>query len=110
MLWSHTVVRIEGEGNVGALKLENKKDGSHRTLHVRGVFIAVGIRPTSALTAGQVALDEGGYVLAGEDCETSVPGVFAIGDLRKKQLRQVITACGDGANAITSVQRYLGEH
>ncbi len=110
MLWSHTVQRIEGEGNVGALKLENKKDGTHRTLHVRGVFIAVGVRPTSALVADQVALDEGGYVIAGEDCETSVPGVYAVGDLRAKQLRQIITACGDGANAITSVQRYLGEH
>ena len=110
MLWSHTVTSIEGEGNVGALKLENKKDGSHKTVHVRGVFIAVGIRPTSNLVAGQLAMDEGGYVLAGEDCETSIPGVFAAGDLRKKQLRQIITACGDGANAVTSVQRYLTEH
>lgn len=110
MLWSHTVKSIEGEGNVGALKLENKKDGSHRTLHVRGVFIAVGIQPTSSLAAGQVAMDEGGYILAGEDCETSVPGVFAAGDIRKKQLRQIITACGDGANAVTSVQRYLSVH
>ena len=72
--------------------------------------MAVGIQPTNSLVEGQLALDRGGYIEAGEDGRTSEPGVFAAGDLRTKQLRQIITACADGANCVTSVQDYLIAH
>ena len=77
---------------------------------VDGVFIAVGIVPVSALIAGTVETDEAGYIKAGEDGVTSVPGVFAAGDVRTKQLRQIITAAADGANCVTSVEKYLISH
>ena len=71
-----------------------------------GVFIAVGINPQSEAFNNLVEMDHG-YIKAAEDCETNVPGIFAAGDVRTKQLRQVSTAVSDGANAITSVERYL---
>ena len=73
------------------------------------MFIAVGTRPETALVAGQVALDEAGYILAGEDTRTSVPGVFAAGDARKKPLKQVATAVGDGATAAAMALKYVQE-
>lgn len=69
-----------------------------------GVFVAVGIVPNSQIARGLVDMDEGGYILAGEDGATSQPGIFAAGDIRKKALRQIVTAVADGANAVTAVQ------
>jgi thioredoxin reductase (NADPH) len=76
-------------------------------LHIDGVFIAVGILPNSGLLKGKVSMDASGYIMAGEDGRTSADGVFAAGDVRTKTLRQIITACADGANCIDSVQDYL---
>ena len=110
MVWNALPKSIAGESQVGALHVTDKFTGELRTFHVDGVFVAVGIQPNSGLVEGQLALDQGGYIAAGEDCETSVPGVYAVGDVRTKKLRQIITACGDGANAVTSVQDYLLTH
>ncbi|MDO4804113.1 MAG: thioredoxin-disulfide reductase [Lachnospiraceae bacterium] len=111
MVWSHNVKSIEGaNGKVDKVNVVSAKDGSEKSLAVSGVFMAVGIQPTNALFVGQLEMDRGGYVVAGEDGKTSLPGVFAAGDLRTKQLRQIITACADGANAVTSVQEYLLTH
>ena len=107
MVWDSTVEAIEGENQTGALRTRNVKDGTERVLHIDGVFIAVGILPNSGLAAGKVRTDKDGYIEAGEDGKTSVPGFFAAGDVRTKSLRQIITACADGANAIESVQEYL---
>ncbi len=107
ILWDTTVEEIGGESQVESLLLKNKKTGAETPLSVQGVFIAVGILPDSALLEGIAKLDEGGYVCAGEDGCTSCPGIFAAGDVRTKQLRQIVTAASDGANAITSVQSYL---
>ena len=74
-----------------------------------GVFIAVGISPNSEAFKDSVDMDQGGYILAGEDGKTSVPGIFAAGDVRTKGLRQIVTAVADGANCVTSVERYLNE-
>ena len=74
---------------------------------MQGIFIAVGIQPNNDAVKEVVAVDEQGYVKALEDTVTSEPGIFAAGDVRTKQLRQVITAAADGANAVTSVERYL---
>ena len=110
MVWDSTLKSIEGDGQVRSIVTACKKDGSERTIPVDGVFIAVGIQPISGLVSGKLDLDQGGYVIADETGATSLPGVFVAGDLRKKQLRQIITACADGANAVTSVQDYLIRH
>ncbi len=97
---------IGGEGGrVSCLELR-AGSGSER-LDVEGVFIAVGAEPNTDLFKGQVKLDQAGYIAAGEDTKTSVEGVFAAGDVRTKQLRQVVTAAADGANAAASAERYL---
>jgi len=107
MVWDSTVEALEGENQVGAVRVRNVKTDEIRCLHVDGVFIAVGIEPNSELVKDQVELSRSGYILAGETCETTVGGVCAVGDIRTKALRQVITACADGANAVSSVQNYL---
>ena len=99
-------VSVNGSGKVSSLTVKNVKTGEEKDLAVDGVFIAVGIVPNSD-PYKVVARDEKGYIIAGETCETSVPGIFAAGDVRGKQLRQVITAAADGANAVTSAERYL---
>ncbi len=71
------------------------------------VFVAIGLEPENAAFAACVTLDEGGYVAAGEDCATNVPGVYAAGDTRTKRLRQIITAASDGAIAATAAVEYL---
>ena len=96
-------------GRVAAVTVVNKNDGSERVIEADGVFIAVGITPRSGFVGTGIETNAGGYIVAGETCETSIPGVFAAGDVRAKQLRQVVTAVADGANAVTSVQRYLLE-
>ena len=111
MLWSRTLTSISGEnGQVSSILTASTKGEGDREVAVSGVFMAVGIQPTNSLVEGQLALDRGGYIEAGEDGRTSEPGVFAAGDLRTKQLRQIITACADGANCVTSVQDYLIAH
>lgn len=103
ILWDTVVTRICGEDQVEAIKLEHVKTGEKRSLTLDGIFIAVGILPNTEFLGQTLALDEQGYVKAGEDCATSVPGIFAAGDVRTKMLRQIITAAADGANAVTSV-------
>ena len=110
MVWDTVVDSIEGNEMVSGVKVTNKKAGEAGVITVDGVFIAVGIVPVSALIAGTVETDEAGYIKAGEDGVTSVPGVFAAGDVRTKQLRQIITAAADGANCVTSVEKYLISH
>ncbi len=107
IIWDTQVEEILGVEQVEKIRLYNKKEDSQRELPVDGVFIAVGIIPNSQLAEGLVSLDAGGYIVAGEDGRTSLDGVFAAGDVRTKQLRQVITAAADGANVITSVEHFL---
>lgn len=107
VIWDTEVSAIGGSGKVENVSLYNKKTKENTELAVNGVFLAVGIVPNTALFEGQVAMDEAGYIKAGEDCVTQTPGVFAAGDVRTKQLRQVVTAAADGANAITSIEHYL---
>ena len=100
---------IDGEDAVEKITVSNVKDGAESEISVSGVFIAVGIKPISELVSGIVSMDEKGYIIAGESCETDAPGFFAAGDVRTKSLRQVVTAVADGANAITSVNDYLNK-
>ena len=107
VLWNSQVEEIIGKEQVEQIRVYNNKEETRQDLPVDGVFIAVGILPNSGLAEGVADLDQGGYIIAGEDGKTSAPGVFAAGDVRTKQLRQVITAAADGANVITSVENYL---
>lgn len=98
--WDSVVESINGEDGVTDISVRSKKTGELEKLEVQGVFIAVGIRPNSEPFVGNIAADERGYLIAGEDCATSMPGVFAAGDIRTKKLRQIVTAVADGANAV----------
>lgn len=104
---SSVVNEIQGDNKVDKILVENKKTGGVTELAVDGIFIAVGIKPASELFTGLAEANEGGYLIADETCETSCKGLFAAGDIRAKQLRQIITAAADGANAVTSAQRML---
>lgn len=109
VIWDSVVEEIQGDEQVSALAVKNVKTGEQSTLPVSGVFIAVGITPNSASYEGLVDMDHG-YIKADETGATSVPGIYAVGDVRTKQLRQIVTAVADGANAVTSVERYLTQH
>lgn len=107
ILWNSEVREISGQGKVQQLKIYNNKECSEYDLNTDGLFVAVGIEPNSSVFAKELKLDDLGYIVAGENCETNIPGVFAAGDVRKKQLRQVVTAVADGANAVTSAEKYI---
>lgn len=106
LVWDSVPVAIEGSEKVENLKVRNVRTDEEKDLSVDGVFIAVGILPNTEKFKNLVALDEGGYIIAGEDCVTSTLGIFAAGDIRTKQLRQVVTAVADGANAVISAEKY----
>lgn len=110
IIWDSVVESIEGEEQVEQVKLLNKKTGERLEVKVDGIFIAVGIHPNTESFTGLVEMDTNGYIVAGENCETSVQGIFVAGDTRTKELRQIITAVADGANAVNSVQKYLIEN
>ncbi len=117
MVWDSVVTEISGKDNVEKVTVSNVKDNSTSELEVNGVFIAVGNIPNNlyvpggrdkdALKEGELLLDAKGYVVAGEDCATNIPGVYAAGDIRSKALRQVSTAVADGANAVYAIEKYL---
>lgn len=106
IVYDTIVTEILGEDMVEAVKLSQVKTGEEHTLEVQGVFVAVGTIPNVEIK-GLPKQDEKGYIIAGEDGITSIPGIFVAGDLRTKQLRQVITAAADGANGIASIESYL---
>ncbi|MBE5917061.1 MAG: thioredoxin-disulfide reductase [Pseudobutyrivibrio ruminis] len=101
------VKEIRGSESVESLLVVNTKTNVESELKIDGVFIAVGTMPNTGNIQGLPDMDQRGYIIADETCETSQKGIFAAGDVRTKQLRQVITATADGANAIASVQRYF---
>lgn len=102
------VEKIDGENKVRSINIRSKNGATIKTLEVDGVFFAVGMQPVTAFVDKNIEMNEAGYIIAGEDCATNIPGVYAAGDIRTKQLRQIITAAADGANAVTSVEKYIG--
>lgn len=106
ILYNNIVTEIQGEDMVENLQLKDVVSGEEKALAVAGVFIAVGIHPNTELLKDLTARDEGGYVLAGEDGATQCPGLLVAGDIRKKPLRQIVTAVADGANAAISAANY----
>ena len=107
VIWDSTLQKISGSDLVESITVRQIRENSEREIAVDGVFIAVGMRPNTEAYRQTVACDEGGYLIAGEDCVTNVPGIFAAGDIRTKKLRQIVTAVSDGACAVASAEKYL---
>jgi len=105
-IWNSRVTELLGDGQLTAVTVTDN-EGQSRTLELDGLFISIGRSPATALFRGQLALDEAGYILADETTRTSLPGVFAVGDVRTKSLRQVITAAADGAVAAHFAEKHL---
>ena len=106
-VWDSEVQEILQDGKVQGVLVRNKKSGEKTELSCDGLFVAVGYLPNTGLFRSQVETDEAGYVLADETTRTSLPGVYAVGDLRRKPLRQVVTAAADGAVAAHFIEEYL---
>lgn len=109
ILWNRTLSAVCGSDLVEKVRLQSVTDQTEEELIVEGVFIAVGMHPNTEIFRDIIPCDQRGYVLAGEDCATKVPGIFAAGDVRTKQVRQIITAAADGACAVASAEQYLNE-
>jgi thioredoxin reductase (NADPH) len=103
VIWNSVVEEIKGNDRVERISVKNTVMDMSGDIDSNAVFIAIGTRPQSELLKGKVELTDDGYVNAGEDGRTGVRGIYAAGDVRKKPLRQIITAVSDGANAINSV-------
>ena len=107
--WDSVVTDLIFEDGFQGVKLKNVKTEEERELSCDGVFISVGRKPVTDFLAGQVELDAAGYIVADESGRTNIPGVFAVGDVRTKALRQIVTAVADGANASHYIDEYLAE-
>ena len=107
--WNSTVTKLLHEGKLTGVQVKDLVTGEETVIDCDGIFVSVGRSPATALVQGQLALDDSGYILAGESTETSLPGVFAIGDVRTKALRQIVTAVADGAMAVHAAESYLAQ-
>ena len=108
-VWDSVVTEILSDGRVKGAKVKNLKDGTERQLDFSGLFVSIGRSPATDFLQGSLESDEYGYIKADESTRTSVPGVFAVGDVRTKALRQVVTAVADGATAVHYAEEYLNE-
>lgn len=106
-LWNSRVESIVAGGKVEGVIVENLETGEKVQIPADGVFVSIGRMPASGLFEKELPLDEGGYIVAGEDTQTPIPGVYAIGDVRTKALRQIVTAVADGAMAAAQAEQYL---
>ncbi len=110
IVWDSVVKKIEGKDFLETLKLHNKKTGKDSDLKVDGVFIYVGVNPGNELVHGKVEMDEQGFIITDKQMRTNIPGVYAVGDLRQKELRQVVTAAADGAIGAFFAEKWIEEH
>ena len=108
--WNSVVSALLSGDRLTGVRLRDTVTGEESVVDCDGVFVSVGRQPATALAAGQLSLDKGGYIVAGETTETSVPGVYAVGDVRTKPLRQVVTAVADGAVAVHMAEKYIAEN
>ena len=107
--WDSQVMELLHDGRLTGVKIRNLRTGAEEVLPCDGLFVSIGRIPATDLVAGQLALDEQGYVDANENCETNIPGVYAIGDVRAKAVRQIVTAVADGAVAVHHAESYLSQ-
>ena len=108
--WNSTVSALLSGDRLTGVRLRDTVTGEESVVDCDGVFVSVGRQPATALAVGQLELDGGGYIVAGETTETSIPGVYAVGDVRTKPLRQVVTAVADGAVAVHMAEKYIAEN
>ncbi len=108
-IWDSGVEEVKGENFVKSIVLKNLKTNEKQDLAVDGIFIYVGILPNNELAKEEIKLDSSGFIITNEFMETNIPGVYAVGDLRNTPLRQVITACSDGAIAAFYAEKYISE-
>ena len=106
-VWNSAVSAIRSEETLSAVTVRDLQSGREREIRLDGLFVSIGREPATELVAGQLALDEAGYIAASEDTVTSLPGVYAVGDVRSKALRQVVTAVADGAMAAQMAEEFL---
>ena len=107
--WNSTVTELLQEDKLTGVKLKDVNTGEETTVPCDGLFISVGRKPATELVQGQLELDRSGYIVADETTKTSLPGVYAVGDVRTKPLRQVVTAVADGAMAVHMAEEFLAE-
>ena len=108
-IWNSSVSRLLLDGRVNGAVIRNLQTGEETEVAVDGIFVSIGRVPATALVKGQLALDDAGYIIADESTKTNIPGVFAVGDVRTKALRQIVTAVSDGAMAAHHADEYLAE-
>ena len=106
-VWDSEIVELLGEDVLSGVRVRNRKSGEEQLLDVQGLFVSIGRKPATELVKDQLTLDEAGYIMAGEDTRTNIPGVYAVGDVRVKELRQIVTAVADGAMAAHAAEGYL---
>ena len=106
--WNSGVTELLGEDRLSGVRVRNYITDEEEELQVDGIFVSIGRKPATELLEGQLKL-EGGYIVADESTQTSIPGVYAVGDVRTKALRQIITAASDGANAAHHAEEWLSE-
>lgn len=107
--WNSTVTELQHDGKVHGVRIRNVNTGEESIIDCDGVFVSIGRSPATQLVRDQLRLDPSGYIIADESTRTSIPGVFAVGDVRTKALRQVVTAVADGAMASYYAEEYLAE-
>lgn len=105
--WNSQVEELIHGDKLQAIRLRNTKTGEQTEVACDGLFVSIGRKPATQLVKGKLPLDDSGYVIAGETTETGIPGVYAVGDVRTKPLRQVVTAVADGAMAVAMAEEYL---
>ncbi len=108
-LWNSQVTELQGDGKLTGIVVRNNSTGQTETLSVQGIFVSIGRTPATELFRGQLVLDQGGYILSDESTTTNIGGVFAVGDVRTKAVRQIVTAVADGAVAAHQADEYLAQ-
>ena len=106
-VWNNTISEIIGDKRVSGIKVFDSKENQTKEIECDGVFVSIGRKPATDFLKDIINLDENGYIISGEDTKTSIDGVFAVGDVRTKLLRQVVTAVSDGAVAVHMAEEYL---
>lgn len=107
LIWNSVVTEILGKNEVEGVRVRNLETGEDSILEAKGVFVYVGFVPNTGFLKGVLEMDEEGFIVTNENMESSVAGIYACGDVRKKLVRQVVTACGEGATAGFAASRYI---
>jgi len=111
VVWNSTIESCEGDNSgLTHIKLKDTQTGKESELETQGLFVAIGVTPKTGFLQGVVDLDDSGYIITDHQCQTSVPGIFAAGDVRQSVLKQIATAVGDGATSAWVVEKYLAEN